>query len=97
MPDTSRQSSRIRRGRALIVTATLAIGPFGPALAQSSTTPPPTAPTASPLGDTASAPAHPGDVRPNATPGAGAPATADDATRPLQNATTPPGITKPGQ
>ena len=99
MPDTLRRSTALRRGGVLVVTAALAIGSRGPALAQSSTTPPPTAPTASPLPDTASAPANPGDVRQNVTRGVGAgtPATADDATKPLANATTPPGITKPGQ
>ncbi len=99
MPDTTRRSTALRRGRVLIVTAALAIGSRGPALAQSSATPPPTAPTASQLPDTATAPANPGDVRQNVTRGVGAgtPATADDATKPLANATTPPGITKPGQ
>ena len=99
MPDTTRRPAGMRRARMLIVTVALAVGSIGPALAQSSTAPPPTAPTAPALGDIASAPANPGDARSNGTQGAGAgaPATADDETKPLQNATTPPGITKPGQ
>lgn len=88
-----------RPGRSLVLAGALAVGVAGPALAQSTTSPPPTSPTVVPVGGPTSAPANPGSALPPAGQGPGGNPSGNPTagTKPLQNATTPPGITKPGQ
>lgn len=96
-PMTVEKAPAARRSRVLLLSMALAWAAVGDARAQSSTTPPPTAPSAAPMGGASSAPADPGAALPPAGGGSATPAGKNGGTVPLRNATTPPGITKPGQ
>jgi hypothetical protein len=90
-------SKAVRHGRALMLAgALLGMAPSA-ALAQSTTAPPPTAPSASPTGNAMSAPSNPGSALPPAGQSSGGSAKPDSGTPPLKNDTSPPGMTKYGQ